>query len=475
MNRGPDGLAHDIDIGDCELAGIHSFPDGAAKRVEATETGRHRAVVVRSPVEFLGIGSIEDDQIVLWVVQAETDVAEQAAPETGEGVGFGLVDHFELSGEFAERLFANGGQDADLVPEVEIDRRRGVFDAVGNLADGEVGVALVDDQVGGSVENSLAEGQFFAGAAFSDAHKTYTVNLPYGVQRRNPNHFGSGCVYYTETMLRVVAGILYCVVPTLLWGQGFGGIFEKAPPEIEKALKDRIDLFYKAHLEQNWGKALQTVHPESANAFIGADKMQFRSYKVVAINWDENYTVAKAVIDFDTEFFFPGFGKRDVHVPLTSVWKLQDSQWYWYAVPFNAQTGKNSPFGPMFRDSKPGEQTDIGKMMTSGPTIADLRSRVVADRSEVTLQSDVPSEATVRIVSKFEGPVHLKLDVDELPCLSAKLDKPVLQVGETATVTFSCKPETRVKKPDGRATITVEEIAKVMTVQINFAYPTKQP
>jgi len=280
-------------------------------------------------------------------------------------------------------------------------------------------------------------------------------------------------------MVRVVAGMLFGLLPTLLWGQGFGGIFEKAPPEIEKALRDRIDLFYKAHLGQNWGQALQAVHPESANAFIGADKMRFRSYKVVAINWEENYSAAKAVIEFDTEFFFPGFGKRDVHVPLTSVWKLHEGQWYWYAVPFNAQTGKSSPFGPMFREGgekTPGEPPpDIGKMMTSGPSIADLRSRVIVDKSEVTLQSDVPSEATVQIMSKFEGPVHLKLDVDELPCLSAKLDKPVLEPGQTATVTFSCKPETRVKKPDGRATITVEEIAKVMMVQINFAYPTKQP
>lgn len=280
-------------------------------------------------------------------------------------------------------------------------------------------------------------------------------------------------------MLRVAVPVLSCVLPSLLWGQGFGGIFEKAPPEIERALRGRIELFYQAHLGQDWGKALQVVHPESANAFIGADKMRFRTYKVVAINWEENYTAAKAVIDFDTEFQFPGFGKRDVHVPLTSVWKLHGGQWYWYAVPFNPQTGKDSPFGPMFREGgqkTPGEPPpDLGKMVSSGPSIADLRSRVVVDRSEVTLQSDVPSEAAVRILSKFEGPVHIKLDFDELPCLSARLDKTVLQTGETATVTFSCKPETRVKKPDGRATITVEEIAKVMTVQINFAYPAKQP
>lgn len=275
----------------------------------------------------------------------------------------------------------------------------------------------------------------------------------------------------------VAAGLLSLMVPALVSAQGFAGIFEKAPPNIDAALRARIQQFFVAQKAQNWAQALQIVHPESQNAFIGADKMRYNSFKIIAINWDENYTSAKAVIEFETEFHFPGFGKRDVHIPLTSVWKLIDGQWYWYAVPFNPQQGKDSPFGPMFRDpagkpvAGPGEAPDINKLIASGPSIAELRSRVTVDKSEVILQSHIASEDTIKVVSKFDGAVHVKVDADELPCLSTSIDKPVLQAGETATIKFACKPDNPVKKPDGRATVTIEEIAKVMPVKITFAYP----
>ena len=39
------------------------------------------------------------------------------------------------------------------------------------------------------------------------------------------------------------------LLPVLAFGQGFGGIFEKASPDLEQALRARVDLFYQAHKE----------------------------------------------------------------------------------------------------------------------------------------------------------------------------------------------------------------------------------
>lgn len=281
-----------------------------------------------------------------------------------------------------------------------------------------------------------------------------------------------GCVRYTNNMRSVIA--LAVLASGVAFPQGFGGIFTKADPQIEKALRDRIELFYQAQMARNWGKSLQVVHPDSQDMFIGADKMTYRGFRIAAINWEENYTSAKAVIDFDTEFIFPGFGKRDVHVPMTSVWKLTDGQWYWYAPP----TGpKDSPFGVLHKDQDPKAATalkppDIGKMIENqSVSIQALRASVTVDKGEVSLQSHVPSEDSITITNKFEGPVHIKLDADELPCLTVKLEKSVIEAGKTAKVFFSCKPDTPVKKPDGRASITIEEIAKVVPIQVTFAYP----
>lgn len=280
--------------------------------------------------------------------------------------------------------------------------------------------------------------------------------------------------------MRLAVALLF-VLSSAAFPQGFGGIFEKAPPEIDRALRERIEGFYKAQMARNWGQALQFVHPDSQDAFIGADKMTYKGFRIANITWDEKYSSAKALMDFDAEFHFPGFGKRDVHVPFTSVWKNVDGKWLWYAVPFNSQTGKDSPFGPMFKGTDPNAPSggapapDIGKMMEQGPSLAQIRSSVNTDKREVVLKSHIPSEDSITIVNKFDGPVHVRLDADELPCLSTRLEKTVIEAGQSAKAFFSCKPENGVKKPDGRAQITIEEIGKVIPVQITFAFPPFDP
>jgi len=265
--------------------------------------------------------------------------------------------------------------------------------------------------------------------------------------------------------------------------RGFGELFNQAPPHVDQALRARVTEFYQLHQDKKFRQADKLVHEDSKDIFFEGDKNSFRSFKIVGVTFEENYTRAKVVVDIDTDFFFPGFGQMQVNRPLTSMWKLDQNQWWWYALPCDPNVGKDSPFNNMFKGCGT-EKVEGPKTSNSGPTIgapqsledfqralADLRAKVTADKSEVMLPSHEPAEAEIVISNAWDNPVHLTIDAPDLPGLSLRLDKPVLEAGQKARLKIISKPESKGFKPGITARLTVEEVSKVMPIQINFAQP----
>jgi hypothetical protein len=270
-----------------------------------------------------------------------------------------------------------------------------------------------------------------------------------------------------RTALLVLAPAV--VFGPVVFGQGFGGIFEKASPDVEQALRARVDYFYQAHKESKYRKADEVVHESAKDIFFGAEKVTFRDYKVVSVTWEDNYRKARVVVDMDTDFFFPGFGKMAVHRPLTSFWMADAGQWWWYVPKFD---GKESPWGPLHpgpdapQSNKP---EDVWR--DNAVTPEQIRNTVRPDKNEVTLQSHEESHAEVTIKSVFAGPVKLRLDAIDYPGITAKLDRTELNKDETAKLTFDFKPWSKAKKTDFRAQVHVEPLGSIIPIEVRFAYP----
>lgn len=267
--------------------------------------------------------------------------------------------------------------------------------------------------------------------------------------------------------------------------RGFGDLFNQAPPHIDQALRARVQQFYQLHQDKKFRQADRLVHEDSKDIFFEADKTTFRSFKIVGVSYEENYTRAKVVVDIDTDFFFPGFGQMQVNRPLTSMWKLDNGEWWWYALPCDPNVGKDSPFNYMFKGCKGSgpEQTppptSSGGPVLGGPAsmedfkraMAELKGKVNVDKNEVVFPSHEPAESEIVISNQWDNAVHLSIDVPELPGLALTIDKPLLEAGQKARVKIVSKPETRGAKPAVRAQLTVEEISKVIPIQITFLPP----
>jgi hypothetical protein len=186
------------------------------------------------------------------------------------------------------------------------------------------------------------------------------------------------------------------------------------------------------------------------------------------------------VLDIDTDFFFPGFGQMQINRPLVSAWKMDKGQWWWQTIPFDPNVGKATPFGDMYKDGPAGPVSGqappgvIGNKMSLEDfkkALADLQSKVTVDKNEVVFPSHEPAEAEITVSNTWEQPVHLTIDVPELAGLTLKIEPPVLAAGQKARIRIVSKPETRGAKQSLRARLTVEEISKVIPIDITYLPP----
>lgn len=257
-------------------------------------------------------------------------------------------------------------------------------------------------------------------------------------------------------------------------GKGFADLFGGAPPHVDSALREKVEFFYQAHKEGKYRKADQVVHESAKDIFFAGEKLQLRDFRIVSITYEDSFAKARSVIDIDTDFFFPGFGKQRVHRPVVAFWQLDQGQWWWYVPPVDRET----PFGPMSAPKEAGtgdsgtsgRLDDIWTRQSVKPE--DLHKMVRADKDSVTLSSHEPSQAEVVIASTHPGSVTLRLDFPDMPGLAIKLEKTELKQGEATRLLIRCKPDHgRAKKPDLTATVTVEPLGKLIPIQVKFAYP----
>jgi hypothetical protein len=110
-------------------------------------------------------------------------------------------------------------------------------------------------------------------------------------------------------------------------------VFEKAPPAVDQALRDRIAIFMAAHISGKFRNAEQVVHEDSQDIYYNSHKSKYLSYDVVRINYSDNFTKATVVTAVEMDWYTARLGKLRVKPPLTTTWKLDNGQWWWYAIP----------------------------------------------------------------------------------------------------------------------------------------------
>jgi hypothetical protein len=232
-------------------------------------------------------------------------------------------------------------------------------------------------------------------------------------------------------MKSITLGLLLCSLP-LASGQEA----QEAPAPVDQGLRARVSRFYKAYLDGKFVDAYQLVADDSRDAYMAADKNQYKSCDTLKITYSENFATASVMEVCLNDVRFHG-EKYETKVPLTTTWKLLNGEWFWaYVKPTRAQT----PFSPTGWVDLPKEgaadksQLDI----PHDPAAAarNILSKITLDKQEIRLVSYETSKDVLHVRNEMPGWVSLTMDKMTQPGMKVTIAKPDLAQHEETAITF---------------------------------------
>ena len=209
--------------------------------------------------------------------------------------------------------------------------------------------------------------------------------------------------------------------------------FDKAPPDVDDALRARINGFYQAHVDKKFRQADPYVAEDTKDFYYEANKPAYISFHIDKILYSDNFTKAKAIVTCKMHVVV-GFIDQVAMVPTPSTWKLENGQWCWYV---DQKAGRDRHSGTGRRKASFARSTLPA--MAGAPDVQSLWKNVQADRPSVQLSAKEASSDAVTISSKMA--VELRLDAPSVAGLDITLDRTNLKPGEQAKVTFHSEPQ----------------------------------
>jgi len=270
--------------------------------------------------------------------------------------------------------------------------------------------------------------------------------------------------------------------------QEAGNIFEKAPPDVDEALRARVIRFYQAFVQGKFRQADAFVAEDSKDVFFAMEKKQYKACEVGTITYSDNFTKARAVTSCDTKYFMMG-REIPIKLPISSEWILQDGEWYWHVVPMSERTTMDTPFGPVkVPPVKPGEEAPPPAVAAPparpdpAVLLGQLRKAVKVDRDSIDINPTKASTDEIHVSNSMPGSVTLTVDSGGIDGLSVKPAKVEIGANEQATLAVAFDPDDPSircreclshpqSRQAGTVTLRVDQTGQAFPIQINFTTP----
>lgn len=260
-------------------------------------------------------------------------------------------------------------------------------------------------------------------------------------------------------------------------------LFDKAPPDVDEALRARVTIFYNAQISGKYHEALKVVAEDMLDDYMGASKDTYKSCAISKINYSEQYTKASVVTACKGEYRWHG-SHMPVTIPVTSTWKIIDGQWFWYHIretevqtPWGISRVTPDNSGPNHPDQMPSIPPDPNSLAR------DILNKVQIDKDKLELKSSELSQGEIQVTNHMPGPVSISVDKLPLAGMNVKIDSPDIPAGGKTTIHFVYDPNdpsincnacmAHVQLPAMTANVRVSPTARVFPVKITFAMDTR--
>lgn len=243
------------------------------------------------------------------------------------------------------------------------------------------------------------------------------------------------------------------------FAQSPADLFNRAPEDVDRALRARITEFYQDQVDGKARQAEALVAEDTKDFYYNAQKTKYLSFEIRNIDYSEGFTRAKALVLCEQYVMVVGFASKPLKVPTPSTWKLVDGQWYWYV---DQSALQQTPFGKM----TPGPNV-AGAAPALPPSIPNLQQmqklfsqQVKVDKTAVTLKPGDSDQIT--ITNGAQGAITIEI-AGKIPGIEVKFDEMDIPGGKKAVVTLRAGADA---KP-GVLNLRVKQTNRMFPIQVN--------
>ena len=267
-------------------------------------------------------------------------------------------------------------------------------------------------------------------------------------------------------MLRVVLLVLGAAVA---FAQTPPATPEKAPPEVDAALRARISQFYQFEVQGKYYQALQLVAEETRDLYVGSDKASAKGFEISSIRYSDDFTKADVIVLVQRLLAVEGFMGHPLPVKEPSHWKLENGQWCYFAEPWN---GLHSPFGrpaPPRMSLPAGGPPGASRPQPPPPGKLPNQLTLTVDKPNVRLKSSGPSSEQVAISNPSPWPMALSLSDPKIAGLTVNLDRMVLKPGEKAILSIQSNGGAQITTTPITVAVKVQQTNQIIPIKVSFA------
>lgn len=253
--------------------------------------------------------------------------------------------------------------------------------------------------------------------------------------------------------------LIVVVFAAAAFAQNPADLFNRAPSDVDTALRARITEFFHFHVTGEYRKAEELVAEDTKDYFYANNKPRYLSFEIGKIEYSDGYTKAKALVTVKMAVMFPGFNGKVMEIPSPSYWKLIDGKWYWY---LDKAMMNASPFGEM-KPGPPSVEAQAATMPMIPASLDELFAQVKVDKQTVAVKPG--SAGQIVITNGMVGPIDLSVQ-SKLEGIQASFDHAEIKPGEKATLTVKASEDgakagvLNVYVQQTRQTIPIEVVLK---------------
>ena len=273
--------------------------------------------------------------------------------------------------------------------------------------------------------------------------------------------------------MKAVSLLLIAGLAPILRGQSPTDIFEKAPPGVEDALRERVTGFYKTWMEGKFRAGEKFVAEDAQEFYYQMQKQKFESCEIIRIKYERDFNDAIVTVSCKGKWNISG---QDLNTTLahTDFWSIEKDLWVWTVKPVKSM---ETPFGTSNYGNIEGSpklfNADTGLPKDFKGLGVAILNQVSVDKQAVQLSSFEKSTAVVTVKNGINGFVDVRADADNAPPgLTLAFDKTKIPANGEARLTLTYDPkDNKAAKAGATVRITIEQMSRVFPVAVTFAIP----